>query len=437
MSALVVGLAVLLIWPLFNAVLAGYATTTAAAAGRHARRGRRPPEFPAGQRAHPVSYWIVIPCLNEERVVARTVAAALALPAPGARVEVLVVDDGSDDGTPAVLAGIGHERLHVLRREPPVARQGKGAALNAAYQLIRQRVAEAGTDPTRVAVGVIDGDGRGTDNLLVEVGDALREPAVGAVQVRVRIHNRDRLLGMAQDLEFGSVADASQVLRDRVGSVGLGGNGQFIRLSALLALGDQPWSGCLVEDLELGLRLHLARVRVRYVWRAAVVQQAVVDARRLLRQRTRWAQGNLQCLPYLGRLFGARQIPNHTFVEMAYYLLAPWFNALGAIVVGGFWTVTTIRAANGGAVLSGGVVLGIVVAIWLSVMVLPGLLWAVLHRFRLRDEALSRCLLGGLVYPALLLLGLVSTWRAVARQVSGRRGWAKTERIPEAVPELT
>src|SRR5205807_2908862 len=97
-------------------------------------------------------------------------------------------------------------------------------------------------------------------------------------------------------------ADASQVLRHRLGSVGLGGNGQFTRLSALNLLGDRPWSDCLVEDMELGLRLHLQGVGIGYVWRACVTQQGVTDAKRLLRQRTRWAQGNLQCARLLPSL---------------------------------------------------------------------------------------------------------------------------------------
>ena len=75
---------------------------------------------------------------------------------------------------------------------------------------------------TRVVLSVIDADGRGSANILAEVAAALADPAVGAVQCRVRIHNREALLGAVQDLESGCVADASQVLRLRLGSVGLG-----------------------------------------------------------------------------------------------------------------------------------------------------------------------------------------------------------------------
>jgi len=366
-------------------------------------------------------------------VVGNTVRAALALNAPGVTCRVLVVDDGSDDATPHVLSSIDNPRLHVLRRELPSARNGKGAALNAAYQMIRTWSRDQGLTADQVVVGVIDGDGRGSPDILAEVADLLTDPKIGAVQCRVRIHNRDKLLGAVQDLEFGCIADASQVLRMKLGSVGLGGNGQFTRLSALELLGDRPWSDCLVEDMELGLRMHLVGVPIGYVWRACITQQGVTDAKRLLRQRTRWAQGNLQCARYLPQLWRSRKITNRALLEMFYYLLAPWANALGSVIVLGFWLYAWVELVSQGwrtgLPVSGSAT---ALALWLGSLLLPGLMWALLHRIRLRDEKFTRLALAGLAYPGFLLLGLVSTWRAVARQALGRNGWAKTERTAEA-----
>ena len=435
MTISVLSVMLLVAWPAFNIVLAGYAAAIAAWADRRRERREDPgapgPAAPAVMDgATPEAYWIVVPCLNEERVVGRTVRSALDMAAPGARTEVLVVDDASDDGTPDVLAGIDHPRLHVLRRELPDARRGKGEALNAAYARIARTTRERGQDPNRVIVGVIDGDGRGSPNLLAEVAEAMRDPRIAAVQSRVRIHNRDKLLGAVQDLEFGCVADASQTVRSRLGSVGLGGNGQFARLAALDLLGPRPWSDCLVEDLELGLRLHLAGAGIGYVWRGCITQQGVTDVKRLLRQRTRWAQGNLQCARYLVRLAKSPEIRNRALVEMAYYLLAPWLNAAGTVVIAVLWAYAGIQLATGSSPLvSGGPGLGL--GLWLAALLAPGLGWAVLHRLRLRDERLSRCLVAGLAYPGFLAMGLISTWRAIGRQVSGRGGWAKTERLVE------
>jgi cellulose synthase/poly-beta-1,6-N-acetylglucosamine synthase-like glycosyltransferase len=220
------------------------------------------------------------------------------------------------------------------------------------------------------------------------------------------------------------------VVRSRLGSVGLGGNGQFARLSALQVLGSAPWSDCLVEDLELGLRMHMAGIGIGYVWRASITQQGVVDVRRLLRQRTRWAQGNLQCIRYLPSLSASPKIRSHTFLEMAYYLLAPWLNAAGSVMIATLLAYAGWQLATGAVPLAPAVP-GLGAAVWVLAMLLPGLAWAVMHRLRLRDERLSRCLAAGAAYPAFLLLGLASTWRAIGRQVTGRSGWAKTERLVE------
>jgi cellulose synthase/poly-beta-1,6-N-acetylglucosamine synthase-like glycosyltransferase len=448
MLLITLGLVAILAWPMLNAALVAYTMRDRASAVRRRRRDADPP---TGHE--PTEFWIVVPCLNEERVVGRTVESALALTGPlGSTTRVLVVDDGSDDGTLDVLAGIDHPNLYVLRREAevvrqlkharepelPDARQGKGEALNAAYRLISDWASAHGIEPGRVAIGVIDGDGRGSPNMLEAISRAMRDPAVGAIQCRVRIHNRHQLLGAIQDLEFASIANASQLLRNATGSVGLGGNGQFTRLSALRELGASPWSKCLVEDLELGLRMHLNGVRIRYLPNASVTQQGLVDVRRLLRQRTRWAQGNLQCAVYVPRLMASRRIRNHALLEMMYYLLAPWLNAFGVVAVAGLWGYAGWRLLPGHGptfMIHSWRQFGGILGVCAAALVLPHIVWAVLHRLHLRDERFARCLLAAVAYPGFLLLGLVSTWRAIGRQVSRRQTWAKTERLADEPAE--
>ncbi|RAK27217.1 cellulose synthase/poly-beta-1,6-N-acetylglucosamine synthase-like glycosyltransferase [Actinoplanes lutulentus] len=425
----ITGYAILLAWPISTLVLVWFAVRYN---GTH--RAKVINKAVAGGDGRPQHFWVIVPALNEEAVVANTVNAALRLRGPaGTLARVLVVDDGSDDRTPEVLSAIDHPRLSVMRRELPNARQGKGEALNAAYRFISERTAEAGVSPERVVIGIIDGDGQGSENILVEVSRLMRDTKVGAVQVQVRIRNRNKLLGAVQDLEFGAIVDACQNLRDVLDTVGLGGNGQFSRLSTLQALGSAPWSSCLVEDLELGLRMHLGGVSIRYTSRSSVTQQAVVDVRRLTRQRTRWAQGNMQCAQYLMRLFSSRRIARTALAEMLHYLLSPWANAMVtvAIIVMGASGTAGLLIGHPVPFLPTWAVLAESGAIWIAVTTFPGLLWAVVHRNKRGDEGLSRMLVAALAYPAFLVLGLAATYRALGRQASGRQSWAKTERLVE------
>src|SRR5690349_5640124 len=425
----IVGYAVMLAWPVSTVALVTFAV-------RYVASHRNAAVSAALENGDgtPEHFWIIVPALNEEVVVGNTVKAALTLSGPGGTLaRVLVVDDGSDDRTPEVLAAIDHPRLQILRRDLPEARKGKGEALNAAYRYIAERTAEDGVDPGKVVVGIIDGDGQGSRNILLEVSRMMRDTRIGAVQVQVRIRNRNKLLGAVQDLEFGAIVNACQSLRDTIDTVGLGGNGQFTRLSALLSLGDAPWSACLVEDLELGLRLHLDGVGIRYTARASVTQQAVVDLRRLTRQRTRWAQGNIQCVRYLRRLMSTKRISTTSLLEVMHYLISPWINAVVTAVLIAAAVAATVGLLVGHPVpyLHSWSALAASGGMWLAVTLFPGFVWALVHRRRLRDEALLRLLIAAAAYPVFLLLGLVATYRAIGRQATGRQAWAKTERLAE------
>lgn len=412
-------LLLLLSWPAYNLALAAFGS----------RRAR--PRAGTGSGAGRFVFWLVIPAMNEELVIERTVRSALALDTPATPVRVLVVDDASEDRTPGILSGIDDPRLQVLRRDLPDARAGKGEALNAAYRLIRE-AAERDGDVHRTVIGVIDADGRTDRASMREVADLLAESGVGACQMRVRIYNRERLLGLLQDMEFACVASAAQVVRDLNGSVGLGGNGQFVTLPVLLPLGDAPWSSCLVEDLEIGLRMHTGGTSIRYTRAATVIQQAVTDPRRLVRQRTRWAQGNLQCSRYIPELLRSRWVGSVGLLDFLQYLITPWLAIPVSVIVSAVLGVTVLGTLAGwevpGLVTAGGTV-WLALAVWLVVGFIPGIMWAFVHRLSIRDEPLWRCIMAGILYPFFLLLGIVAAWRAVYRHLTGHGKWDKTERV--------
>ncbi len=420
----IVTLSLLLSWPLLTMMMAFVGAIPTTPTRLHGQRGSR-------------HYWIMVPALNEAKVIRNTVIAALALHTAEAPVRVLVIDDGSDDGTADVLRELGHSRLHVLTRRHPHARHGKGPALNAGYRMIRALAEREGTVDSTI-VGVIDGDGRGAPGMINEIVDEFfTDPRVGAVQCRVRITNRHRLLGFLQDIEFACVAHAAQRFRDIVDAVGLGGNGQFVRLRDLMRYAGTPWTRCLVEDLDLGLRLHLAGVRIRYASAAIISQQAIVHPGRLLRQRARWAQGNLQCAGYLTDLIRSRRVRSIGLADYLAYLITPWLTVPMSIIVLAAITLVIVGLAShnpmGGLVATGPVVAD-ALTLWVIMIFLPGTLWAAWHWWQLNDEPLWRCLVAGFCYPLFLLLGVIATWRGLTRHLTGRHSWSKTARLDETHP---
>jgi 1,2-diacylglycerol 3-beta-glucosyltransferase len=269
---------------------------------------------------------LIMPAHDEELVIADTLQTLVDLDYD--RYRVVVVDDGSRDATGRLAHAFESTgRVRVLDRDPEVAGEGKGAALNAGYRYVEKLLSDRddflqGFDPDEVVIGVVDADGHLAPDALHQVGRLFADPEVGGAQMGVVIGNAaDGLIPRCQDLEFTGFSHLAQAARDRMGSVGLGGNGQFTRLAALRSLGRDPWTDCLTEDLDLGLHLRRLGWEIRFCRTTVVTQQGVQTARAWLRQRTRWAQGHYQCWDHIPKLLTAWRVPVIARFDLTLYLL--------------------------------------------------------------------------------------------------------------------
>lgn len=375
--------------------------------------------------APPLFYVFLVPALDEELVIRNTLDSLMALPA--SRTVTVVVDDGSTDGTADIVRTYPAERVRLFQRFPPHARRGKGAALNAAYRDVCARV---GNSADRVVVAVVDADGRLEPDVLDHVEPILAQPGVGALQLMVRIFNRDRMITRFQDFEFVSFSALVQRARQHLGSVGLGGNGQFVRLTALQSLGSDPWSDCLTEDLDLGIRLAINGWENRFTADTVVNQQGVTNVRVLWRQRTRWIHGHMQCWKLIPDVVRS-DLPTRTVADLLYYLAAPLVLALASVLFTLPLVLLLIGLATGLTIghVSVGVVIG--VTIWYLIAFAP----AILLGFSYHRTAGDVSLLHAMVLSHLLLfynyIWYLAVWRALGRIIIRRNSWTKTGRLRE------
>jgi len=390
-------------------------------------RKRRPDLLPAPDG---LQFVFVIPCLNEEAVIGGTLDSLLAL---SGNSKVLVVDDGSDDRTAEIVESRDPQRVRVLRRQLPNARKGKGHALNAAIRYLRASDLLAGLDPSDVVVSVFDADGRLDPNALTAVASYFRDPRAGAVQIGVEMRNAStNLLARMQDMEFSVFTEIFQRARQRLGSVGLGGNGQFVRLSALNSLGEEPWSDCLTEDLDLGIRLLLGGWGNYYCPTATVDQQAVTSVRRWLRQRARWFQGHMQCWKLLPRIVRS-DIPAKSMADLVWYLTLP-IAVMIAPFVGLPVLIAMVLATAAAPATVGHALVGTYGLTLVGMYVLcfgQSYLSAYVYWMRGR-VSFPRALLLAHAFEAYSHLWLISGWWAVWNAARRRRGWDKTARVAEA-----
>jgi cellulose synthase/poly-beta-1,6-N-acetylglucosamine synthase-like glycosyltransferase len=397
---------------------------------------------------------IFIPARDEEAVIAATLARCRTdFPAA----HVWVIDDASTDQTAHIVTDIGliDPHVHLVRRFLPNARTGKGAALNSAYQALDDWFPTWG-DRTRTIVAVLDADGRLAPDALAYMSSAsvFGDPKVGAAQVAVRMENRDDLgtfanqsrggvrfskfLVRMQDLEFMTSMSAMQLLRERTGSVGMGGNGQFSRLTALDEIArryDAPWHGALLEDYELGLHILLVGYTNRFVYDTYVEQEGLLSLRRFVVQRTRWTQGTMQCSSYIGEIIRCPNLTNAGVVESCYFLITPWLQVIGVVLWPVLFFATCFHAIRYPAGTAGFIEqFWPIAALALIFGALPFVMWGPVYR-RIVEPSMSRTrsLLLGFGNAAYLLYTYASTARAFARFLTGRRNWVKTRRNAEQI----
>ena len=370
----------------------------------------------------------LMPCLNEEKVILSSLQRLLSMPADN--FVVLVIDDGSDDDTVGTVSGVLGDRVWLLGRKPPHARDGKGEALNAAVRYLTGSEQLAGRDLNNVIVVVVDADGQLDPHAVAEVSPYFADPTIGAVQIGVRINNRDcSRLARMQDMEFVIYTEVFQRGRRHLGSVGLGGNGQFMRLSALQSLGPAPWTRSLTDDLDLGVRLLTAGWRNEYCSSAAVHQQGIVQLRRLIRQRSRWFQGHLQSWKLIPLVL--RSAPRRARSDLLYHLSSPVILLIASLLATSFLVSLAncvVLAAQGRNPL------GWWVASTYALTFGPALIFSYVYWTRERGSGMRLLRVAGLahLYVCYGMMWYVSGWWAVGRTLRGQTGWAKTDRVAQA-----
>jgi 1,2-diacylglycerol 3-beta-glucosyltransferase len=237
---------------------------------------RQPPPVPEPPR---LRFDVVVPAHNEETEITKTVESLLALDYPSQLFRVLVVADNCSDGTAAKAAAAG---ARVLVRQDTELR-GKGYALALAFS---RSLAEGFAD----AVVVVDADTIVSRNLLSAFATRFEDGAA-AVQADYGVRNpqsswRTRMMTIALAAFHGVRSLARERLRV---SCGLRGNGMGFSKAVLEA--HPPSAFSIVEDLEYGIQLGYAGIRVQYVHEARVLGHMAVTEGDSRSQRRRWERG--------------------------------------------------------------------------------------------------------------------------------------------------
>ncbi len=246
------------------------------AASRHRRRAREV----ALRRTwtHDGIVSVIVPAHNEAAGIEAAVRSIAASRRP---VDIIVVDDGSTDGTADIVEALGLPQVTVIRQP----NGGKPSALNTGIAAARGEI-----------VVMVDGDTVFEQDTVERLIQPFADPAVGAVSGNTKVVNRGGVLGAWQHIEYvvgfnldRRLFDVAECMPTVPGAIGA------FRIETLRRVGGVS-DDTLAEDTDLTMAICRDGWRVVYQEDARAWTEAPASLGALWRQRYRWCYGTMQAM---------------------------------------------------------------------------------------------------------------------------------------------
>ncbi|MET9903543.1 glycosyltransferase [Streptomyces sp. NPDC006446] len=243
---------------------------------RNRRRGRGG-KFSWGPTVtRPVT--VIVPAYNEKECIANTLRSLAKSTHP---IEIIVVDDGSEDNTSEIAESLGMPNVRVIRQE----NAGKPAALNNGVRNARYDI-----------VVMMDGDTVFEPDAVHQLVQPFADPEIGAVAGNAKVGNRNTMIGAWQHIEYVMGFNLDRRMYDLLRCMPTipGAIGAF-RRDAVLEVGGMS-EDTLAEDTDITIAMHRAGWRVVYQEHAKAWTEAPGSLKQLWSQRYRWSYGTMQAL---------------------------------------------------------------------------------------------------------------------------------------------
>lgn len=250
---------------------------------------------PVQRRPWLPSVTVLIPAYNEVECIGATITNKLEQDYPADLLQIIVISDGSTDGTDEVVQGFADRGVELLRRGP---REGKAAALNEAVKHARGEIIVFSDANSLFA---LDGIRRMVENF--------SDPEVGYVTGDLHFVATAGSASGAGNNAYMKYENAVRALESRAGSIiGVNGGVDAIRKALYRDVPRQ-----LITDFILPLHVISTGHRVVYDERAGATEVPNTEMASEFRMRVRVALRALQGLAYMRRLLNPLRHPEAAF----------------------------------------------------------------------------------------------------------------------------
>ncbi|MBU5557504.1 MAG: glycosyltransferase family 2 protein [Candidatus Aenigmarchaeota archaeon] len=268
---------------------------------------------------------IIVPAYNEEKTIAGTLEAIKRLQYPPDKLEILVVDDGSTDGTAAVVKGF--QGVKLIQKQ----NGGKASALNAGLKEVKGEL-----------VACIDSDSRPAPDSLIKAVPFFSEPNVAAVTTSIFVREPRNIVQRLQRIEYIMIVWARKLLEFLDSIYVTPGPLSIYRTRVLRELGGFDENN-ITEDIEIAWRIMHAGWTIKMATCAEVETTAPATFRNWWRQRMRWNIGGIQTtLKYKHTMFkqGFGALGNFVlpFFSASYILSMLGLFVFGYMLIKSIWT---------------------------------------------------------------------------------------------------
>lgn len=261
---------------------------------------------------------VIIPTYNEAEVIEEKIRNTLALNYLSDKIEIVVIDSASRDGTPDIAELF--EGIKVIRQ---AERQGKSAALAEAFKQVTGEI-----------VVVTDADAILDKNALINSLPYLADKSVGAITGKQILINPNKTISQKSEQSYRNFFDIIRTAESKLESTMIF-NGPFMAFKKEVL--EAPRQNSVADDTEMAFQVIKKGYRALYITSALFYENIPLSNKSRIKQKERRAQGLAQSFWHHRDIlfnkkygkFGTRIFP----AEFAIHLILPFALFISFIII--------------------------------------------------------------------------------------------------------